>query len=309
MSVSVYVSKRPYVDHVLPVWDALGDLRGDFMAEPSVWQYCLSVGITPVQPHPCEAVIILSRADLPKCPKHTHLIFMEHGVGSNYGGKSHLPPNAGFDLILTTPAQAPAHRALYRGAVEVVGCPKLDNLPTRTENAKPVVAFSHHWEQRLLPETRSAWPWDAAGILSLADRGDITLIGHKHPGDTRAIGAWCIANGIEFVQSQREILERADCYICDNSSSIYEFAATDRPVVVLSPPHYRRTVNHGLRFWDAIPGIECSQPYALSACVTEALIDVPERREQRRRAVEAAYGTLDGKATERAVEAISRLLD
>jgi CDP-glycerol glycerophosphotransferase (TagB/SpsB family) len=103
-------------------------------------------------------------------------------------------------------------------------------------------------------------------------------------------------------------MSRADLYVADNTSTLYEFAATDRPVVVLSPPFYRRETYHGLRFWDHIPGIECSHTDHLEACIEEALIDTPSRKKQRRAAVEGAYGPQDGKATERAVEAIVSLL-
>jgi hypothetical protein len=63
------------------------------------------------------------------------------------------------------------------------------------------------------------------------------------------------------VASLREVQRRAAVYVCDNSSSMYEFAATGRPVVVLDLPEgrikgigYRRNINHGLRFWDALFG-------------------------------------------------------
>ena len=47
-----------------------------------------------------------------------------------------------------------------------------------------------------------------------------------------------------------EVMERSTLYICDNSSTLYEFASTGRPVVVLNAPWFRRDIEHGLRFWE-----------------------------------------------------------
>ena len=47
------------------------------------------------------------------------------------------------------------------------------------------------------------------------------------------------AHGIEYVPDFDDVLRRADVYACDNSSTLYEFASTGRPVVVLNAPWYR----------------------------------------------------------------------
>jgi CDP-glycerol glycerophosphotransferase (TagB/SpsB family) len=78
--------------------------------------------------------------------------------------------------------------------------------------------------------------------------------------------------GIEVVQEFDEVCRRADLLVADNTSVIYEFAATGRPVVLLDPPWYDRNVGHGLRFWTASHvGLHVTDPRTLTDMVTEAL--------------------------------------
>lgn len=313
MELNFYCSRIPYVDHSLPIFKKLPKkYKGKFMIDKNIEDYVKTLGIDymvgfEVSENP---VMILSRADIPSIKK-SRIVFLEHGVGTNYNNKSHLPDNKFIDLVLTTKAQEPAHRKLFGDKVKIVGCPKLDFLIKKHKKPKnkiPIVAFSHHWDQKQFPETRSAWPWDSDGLIELSKRKDIKLLGHKHPGDPRDIEGFCFDNKIDFESDWNNVIAKADLYICDNSSSIYEFAALDKPVVVLSPPFYRRNVNFGGRFWDNIPGIECSHNYMLSACVSEGLIDVEERKYQRHNAIMAAYGIL-GNSTDLAIEYIIDYLE
>jgi hypothetical protein len=311
MKLDFVCTRIPYIDHAAPIWHALPqEFRGAFITAPELIAYARSLDI-PANGNEgsclTNAALILSRAELKKLA-HRHVVFMEHGVGASYNGETHLPRNILIELILTTPAQFGAHRAVYGDRVVVIGCPKLDKRVKHRRGEIPVIVFSHHWEQRAFPETRSAWPWDADALVALAANKKYKVIGHKHPGDKRDIEGWCVENGIEFIADFKDVIKRADLYIADNTSTLYEFAATDRPVVCLSPPWYRRTVEHGMRFWEFEPGVDCSHPSHLAACVEDALADRPERRALRQRAVQAAYGELDGEATERAVSAIQEYL-
>jgi hypothetical protein len=103
-----------------------------------------------------------------------------------------------------------------------------------------------------------------------------------------------------------DVCRRADVYVCDNSSTLYEFASTGRPVVVLNSPQYRGTVNHGLRFWDAAHvGLHAWPGDNLGDVVERALQDPPKAREDREDALDIVYAYRTGGA-QRAADAIVR---
>jgi hypothetical protein len=311
MRIDCVASHPHYIDHVARVWQLLpDDVRGDFIT--ALTAHAASHGIESVTDGEPKLALVLSARDMRRlrCP----VVYLEHGVGQEYNNRPHTVRSEQVKLFLTNPANAHALAKFNpKSQVVTVGPVKLDTLTKKPRSkGKQVVAFSHHWDQRVAPETRSSFPWIKEAWEDIAASRKYTLLGHKHPADKRDIEGWCQEMGVEFVADFQAILDRADCYVCDNSSTLYEFAATDRPVVCLSPPFYRRSVNHNARFWGNLPGIDCGIPTHLSACIAEALKDVPERRAMRLRAVEAVYGALDGNASQRAADAIAefvRLLD
>ena len=110
--------------------------------------------------------------------------------------------------------------------------------------------------------------------------------------------------GIEAVRDFRDVCRRADVYVCDNSSTLFAFAATGRPVVVLNPPWYDRRVDHGLRFWDAADvGVQCNDPRELGPAINEALHDTPGQKRRREAALELVYAYRTG-AAQRAADVL-----
>ena len=102
-----------------------------------------------------------------------------------------------------------------------------------------------------------------------------------------------------------DVCRRADVYITDNSSTLFEFAATGRPVVVLNAPEFRRNVNHGLRFWEAATvGVQVDHPRDLVAAVASALED-PEPSQNAREAALAIVYTYRSGGASRAAAALS----
>ena len=243
------------------------------------------------------------------------LVFCEHGAGQTYignqasyaGGKH----REGVALFLC-PNQAVADRNLAaypRIPAVVVGCPKLDKWHRRKPKARgeaPVIAVGWHWDCRVNEETRWAFPYYRDYLARLSVLGPV--LGHGHPRAWDRLGGIYPSLGIEPVQDFEDILRRADVYCCDNSSTLFEFASLNRPVVVVNAPWYRRTHEHGLRFWEAATvGVQVEHPGALNWGVKQALLDPPEQQEARRAGVALAYAYADGHAAERAAAAILAL--
>ena len=220
---------------------------------------------------PDDVALIASYGDLKSAKRdgYKRIILMQHGAGQSYGGDRRTarhPCYPGGDFnedvgLFLVPNQHAADRWAFRypdASVEIVGCPRLDELPARVvssdtaavvEKASPTVAVSFHWQGYECPEWRNALPWYRSAIIALSK--EVHVIGHAHPNQPREAIRFYEAHGIEYVPDFDDVLRRADVYACDNSSTLYEFASTDRPVVVLNAPWYRLEANHGLRFWAA----------------------------------------------------------
>jgi glycosyltransferase involved in cell wall biosynthesis len=184
--------------------------------------------------------------------------------------------------------------------VEVVGSPRLDDLPARQAGPSPVVALAWHWDLHLVPETLSALAWYRPALEGLARRFDVIGTGHPRRQDLAALYARL---GIAFV-SFEEVCRRADVLAFDNTSAGFEFAATGRPVVVLDAPWYRREVRHGLRFWEAADvGVRINRPEHLADALERALACAPADARAREEALERVY-TYRHDAADRAAAAI-----
>ena len=240
------------------------------------------------------AVIVCSASDLARAVQagYERVAYLEHGIGQTYGATPGYPGGRGrqhVGLFLSPNDHAAARdRAAYPGArVEVVGDPVVATLPRR-EPGPPAVAVSFHWDCTLVPEARSALRHYRAALRPLAAR--YPLLGHAHPRAVGRLEPLWRSLGVEWVPSWHDVLRRADAYVCDNSSTIYEFASTGRPVVVLNAPWYRRHVEHGLRFWQAATvGVQVDQPGDLEAGVAQALEDRPEQQHLRQAALGIVY--------------------
>lgn len=318
MKIDFYASRSWYMDHLVPIWRALpASARGRFYLGPLVAR--LGEGL----PGATTRVIALED-DAPiltvahgdhltvRRAGRTRLALGQHGAGQSYAGagganadhQSYPGGRHQEDVSLfLVPNEHSARRSrdAYPGArVELVGCPKLDTLPRRRkqpdDDGRPVIAVSWHWDSRVIAkETQSAWRFYKSHIALLAKRR--RLIGHGHPRYMDHLRAFYRYAGIEIVPSFDEVLRRADLYACDNSSSLFEFASTGRPVVVLNTPVYRRGVNHGLRFWDAANvGIQVDHGRDLGAAITRALEDPPDVAAARERALDIVYSPRHGSA-------------
>jgi hypothetical protein len=301
--IDALASAPHYVDHVSAVFGALDEsVRGDLLTpKPDRGRLRAYAPNDPTRP-----VLVASFGDLKRAVRlgRTRIAMMEHGSGQSYGGRRPGDHGSyaggrgrGPSSLFLHPGDHPAERdrrAYPRTRVEVVGSPFLDTLPQRVGEPGRVVAFSFHFNGAVAPETKNAWAWAWPSIAAL--RG-YERLGHAHPRLYPTVAARYQASGIEPVADFHDVCRRADVYVCDNSSTLFAFAATGRPVVVLNPPWYDRRVDHGLRFWDAASvGVQCDHPERLGECIDEALRDAPARQRDREAALDLVYAFRSGAA-------------
>ena len=198
--IDVVASRVNFLDHLLPVWNALpDDMRGTlYTTSALIEQYGLDAKVIPAWPKFQQYVLVAAQGDA-KTAAGRRVIRMEHGVGFSFGGEDPAVPSAKRN----TPERAhssyaggrgqkgmyaflnPNHWANDRWAnaypgkpCHIIGTPKLDtyvNNPdfrrSRVTGAKPVVCLSFHWDARVCPETRSALPHYRKALRKLTSDG------------------------------------------------------------------------------------------------------------------------------------------
>lgn len=290
--IDVLAGQAHYMAHIWPVYASLPDrLRGEVLRP----EYSVGRG-------PGEVALVAGFADVKRAVRlgYPRIVMMQHGAGQSYiGDRQSFPGGTGVgavNLFLCPNEYSAARwRERYPDAdVAIIGSPRVEHLRTLAMiHAEPVVAASFHWLCSLLPETLPAWREFGKAVLALEK--DIPLIGHAHPRATKWLAPWWKTHGVPFVADFEEVCRNADVYICDNSSTIFEWAATGKPVVVLNSKRYRKSVHHGGRFWDwSTVGIQVDRPDDLAEAVRLALLDPPGIRKERNRIVREVYHMIDG---------------
>jgi hypothetical protein len=326
LPISFYATEKHYLEHLIPVakefLSKAPSLFKGFYVPRILSQFVAEAGIPFIEvpgrsgPPPagmgpviCSAIgNIRMAADWVR-----PLILMAHGCdityagirGSSYAGGGGARHALNLMLLVNEAAYEKEIASNTTGKSVIIGCPKMDKYFTNPISIppakKPIVVFSTHFDCGVCPETRSAFFYYEEKLKDLAKVVD--LRGHYHPR-MRGIKERFIQRNIPVIDSFDEVMKTAHLYIIDNSSTLYEFAATDRPVVALNCPLYRRDVHHGLRFWDNIPGLQCDESSDLINTVLRALEDTEDVKEMRKKATKAAFTFTDGSASRRAVNAI-----
>lgn len=323
-----------FLDHLAPVWSLLPD-RGRLLVAPELASRASRLpDVEAIDPRSIRArpqvpataadgpvAFVTSIGDIKVGRRlgYRRFVFMEHGAGQSYvtRGQALRHPSypGGADradvglFLVPNEYSAALWRSTYPAArVEIVGCPRLDDLPRRQiDPIEPheTVAISFHWPGWAAPEAGSALGTFQPVLAALAKR--FKVIGHAHPGKgwpEQMVRIYRRA-GIEFVADFDEVCRRADVYACDNSSTIFEFASTGRPVVVLNAREYRKSVSHGLRFWDAVEGwMQVDDPADLGDAVAAALADPADVAAAQEAGLDIVYAHRSGGAA-RAVRAIT----
>lgn len=311
------IGREPhFISHLAPVWLALpGRKKGGFyVPNDAMAQHALSLGIEAYIGVPRETsnhVLVASWGDYKRTVGQP-VIFMEHGSGISYGeGFSSYAGGRGKDnaVLFLCPNERVAElnsEAYPNARIAVVGCPKLDGMKVRGVQAR-TTAISFHWPCHVVPETNWAYPEYRNYLRRIGEKSECEVLGHAHPRVWSRLGPVYKRIGIEPVRSFADVLDRSDLYVVDNSSTLYEFAAAGRPTVVMNSVRYRRHIDHGLRFWEHIPGPQVDHGSTLAWTIKRMLDGEWEEWEDARlQAVRAAYGQWgnDGRATKRAIAAI-----
>lgn len=310
--IDFFATERHFIDHLAPIWKALPEgLRGGFVVHRALHEQAVINGIEEGPGDVRHPVAVASWGDYKRARKagRDRIVYVEHGAGQSYGGdpKTHDHPGysggrghepGGLYLVPNEYSAARWRQAYPSATVRVVGCAKLETLPAREGKDGITVAVSFHWPCGVSPESGTAFSHYRPALAGL--RESFEVIGHGHP---RSLDAepWLRQAyqrlGFPRVPEFSDVCRRADVYVCDNSSSLFEFAATGRPVVVLNTPAYRRDVHHGGRFWDwATVGVQVDRPDDLVAGVRLALEDRPEQRAERDRVLAEVYPVREGSA-------------
>jgi CDP-glycerol glycerophosphotransferase (TagB/SpsB family) len=180
----------------------------------------------------------------------------------------------------------------------VIGTPKLDpwastfNSPKRKVPEKPVICFSFHWDgSAVAPEAGNAWEYYRRHFVEV--QKTFKVIGHGHPKILDRLTPVYNKLGIPVYKDFEDVMEIADLYVNDASSTLYEFCVTNKPVVVLNAPWFRRNFYHGIRFWDYSDiGVVCNKPENLLTSIHQALEDPTDIRNRRRQYVKELYPNL-----------------
>lgn len=323
MRVDCYASEVHYSRHIAPIWLALPpDNRGLFWwgSDRRTWSELRWWGIdaSSLQSGAPDGSPILIAASWQDARKGRGTVaLVEHGTGQTYEGWDSPSYSGGsergfIDLFLC-PNEFVAERNRRRypeARVEVVGCPAMDRWQ-RGASEHPVACVSFHWDcDSGPPEASWAFPHYRDCLKAVREELEaqgITLIGHGHPRVFQSLRSHYEACGIEAVERFEDVIQRASVYACDNSSTLWEFASLDRPIVLMDAPWFRPDVEHGLRFWEwADAGLRVQHPAELDGVIAESFHDDP-RASIRRQAVATLYGFTDGTSSKRAADAVLSL--
>lgn len=317
--VDFYASERHFATHMEPIFEHLRNA-----GYKASW-----VGKNEKGNPESRFAIAASSSDLTRATKERKMVFfMEHGAGQTYNVRNNSyaggPGRDNVCLFLSPgPHVTKANKGWYPTTPSVnVGVPKLDHWHRTmrpeidSKKSTPVVCISFHWDCHVCPETRSGFDHfqqaviDAKAAEQSARREDgspmeFKLIGHSHPRIRSRVKPFFEELNIPFYDEFEDVLEEADVYVCDNSSTIFEFASIGKPVVLLNPPMYRKNVRHGLRFWTyAGIGPNAHNSREMLEGIRMAMHETREDRINRKQMIDEIYYFTDGNATERAAEAI-----
>lgn len=328
--IDFYAYGPQMIDHMIPVWDALpNNMRGKFFIKPSIKKRKYThVMFTPLDINTVKLfkkgkgpVLVANEAAMKRAHKYGRkTIIMLHDSGNTIGyPKPTMPgflkrgPENGTILFLATGEHIANHwKERYPNIpCEIIGCPKLDKWTNykKPKSRTPVVAFSftwnwqdQQWKGSKVETIKGAYEHYRKEIPKLKKQ-PWKIIANAHQKMIPRIRKDYEKMGFNIVDFET-VMRDADVYVCDYSSTIFEFAYTDRPVVVLNAPWNDKKINHGLRFWKcADVGVQVDSPKALIPAIEKALREDKKQQKLRRKRVDYIY-PVQGNSAKTAAEAI-----
>lgn len=268
--------------------------------------------------------VVAAAGDLVRANDARRLVFFcEHGAGQTYLATRHssYAGGTGRENVCAFVSPGPhvdrANKKYYPKVPSIkAGVPKLDHLHKKLSSAPaeppaiPKVCFSFHWDCEVCPETRSGFEHFKHAILKAKKTGEFDILVHCHPRAVSMCLPFYEQYKLNYIEDFDTVLKEADIYVCDNSSTIFEFASMGKPVVLLNPPWYRKHIYHGLRFWEyATIGEQAHDDEEVIQALRRSVHDTKEKRDSRLQMIRQVYHAIDGKAADRAALGIVKFIE
>ncbi len=314
------ITHQYYWPHIAPIWNALPvSERGVIYASeginfPDAIPYT-DMGDCGHNPILCAAYGDAFRAV--EFDSNRPVILMEHGIGltpsdkaAYCSGTSESRKKMAMFLLPNQYSANKAHPDLKHIPHVVIGMPKLDYLAGELQKKhvmpeKPTIAIAfHHGDKNSRPpEQGSAWEHYINYLPEVARKFNVIV--HCHPLSN--LKETYDRLGLKYVEDFKDVMAQADIYVNDCSSTMYEFLATGKPVVILNAPWFDRKVERGLRFWDYTNiGTQVNEPIELIPAIEETIRNPDGYKAQRQRAVSDLLPFI-GSSAQRAAEAVTAL--
>ncbi|MBU7579950.1 MAG: hypothetical protein KAF27_05695 [Porphyrobacter sp.] len=265
--------------------------------------------------------------------ENVKLIHTRHGAGDRAIGFN--PESARFDLVLVSGPKIRdrliADAGLQPQQIALVGYPKFDLCAgnrfadTFPAPERPTVIYNPHPSPKL-----SSWFRHGAAVLEAfrgQDRYNLIFAPHVMLFERRYVVtvdppslARVRAPGTEYAREPRTHIDtgspassdmgytnRADIYLGDVSSQIYEFLHTPRPCLFLNSHGVDWQSDPNYLHWQAGPVLD--SPEGLLDAIDAAVASHPDYRPAQQALIDATFSLSERPSAERAADAITAFLE
>lgn len=264
---------------------------------------------------------------------NVRLIHTRHGAGDRAIGFN--PESAGFDLVLVSGPKIRDRLMKDAGLkpeqIALVGYPKFDLCATNRfadsfpAPERPTVLYNPHPSPKL-----SSWFRHGAAVLEAfrnQDRYNLIFAPHVMLFERKWVVtvdppslARVVPPGPEFAREPRIYIDtgsaassdmsytnRADIYLGDVSSQVYEFLRTPRPCLFLDSHGVDWRGDPNYLHWQAGPVLE--SPEGLLDAIDAAVASHPDYAPVQQALIDATFSLSDRPSAERAADAITAFLE